>query len=375
MSIDLLLKNGTLLDPSQSLRGKRDLAVAGDRVSRIAERIDERSAVTLDLAGKLVTPGLVDLHVHTYLGVSHYGIDADTFCLGRGVTTALDAGSAGGQTLEGFRRYVAEPSRTRLFALVNLACQGMITKRVGELEELRYADVDQAVQACMQNRGFVKGVKVRLTPNIVGDNAASVLSRALEVAKQASLPLMIHPNGSLLALSKILSGMRPGDILTHCYHGWSCGILDSSGKVLPEVRAAVDRGILLDVGHGKGSFVFRVARRALELGVPPSTISSDLHTYNINGPVYDLVTTASKFVALGLELEEVVDRITRRPARFLGVEDLGTLREGAPADIAVFEVREGTFTFEDCDGELLTGSRKLIPVVVVKSGQVVLDNL
>ena len=380
MKVDLLLANGTVVDPAQGIFEKRDIAVGSGRILKV-ENLDvgkglsktaETAARCIDLDGKIATPGFIDLHVHVFAGISHYGVDADPACLAKSVTTAVDAGSAGAQTFPGFRRYIIDASETRLRAFLNISSQGMLTREVGELEEIRYADVARAVQVCESNRDVILGIKVRLTPDIVGNNALQALMRAREAAEATGLPVMVHPNASELPLERILAELGKGDILTHCFHGRANGILDDAGRVKAAVHRAVEQGVLLDVGHGQGSFSFAVARAALAQGIQPSTISSDLHHYNINGPVFDLATTVSKFLALGLPMDEVIRKVTASPALALNFgESLGTLREGSPADISVFELEQGAFPLQDCEDETVFAGERLVPYMVIRAGQVV----
>lgn len=375
MKPDLLLRNSVLVDPGQGIHRQSDIAVADGKIVSVADSIPVPAAAgctVLDLTGRLISPGWIDLHVHMFPGISHYGIDPDAGCLHRGVTTALDAGSAGAQTFPGFRRFIVEKAQTRIFALMHISCQGMLIREVGELEDIRYADVDRAVAAADENRDIVKGIKVRLTPMIVGKNAEDAFFRALKAAQNTGLPLMVHPNGVEMPLARIVDSMRPGDVLTHLYHGWDNGILDDRGKVKPEIREAHQKGIRFDLGHGKRSFTYDVARKALDQGIEPDTFSSDLHFYNIDGPVYDLATTLSKTMALGFSLDETIRRATSAPAQFLGLEGKsGTAEERADADLTVFRLREGDFDFEDCEGEVFRGSRRIVPEMVIRKGRVI----
>src|SRR5262245_44493561 len=257
---DLVIRNGRVLDPAQSIDMTADVAFRAGRVAAIGESIgDAKSAEIIDANGLLVSPGMIDLHVHVYNGVSHYGIAPDPTCLARGVTTAVDAGSAGAATFAGFRRFIIEASDTRLFALVNISRIGMVSGAeldppVGELEDLRHLSVPAAIRCVESNRDVILGIKIRLSANLAADgrNELEALKRAREAADATGLPVMIHTPNSSLGLPAILREMRAGDILTHCFHAHSSGILNNNGQVLPEVRAAIDRGVLLDVGHGKG---------------------------------------------------------------------------------------------------------------------------
>ncbi len=293
---DLIIQHGRLLDPSQRLDAPRDIAFRAGRVAAIAERLEPSSGSRLlDATGKLVVPGLVDLHVHGFWGVSHYGVEPDTAFLATGVTTALDAGSAGAHTFAGLRRFILETSQVRLRALLNISGLGMISEQIGELADLRHADPALALKVVEANRDLILGIKVRLSATLGVEQDLEALALARQASEVAGLPLMVHANASRSPLPLVLRELRAGDILTHCYHGGSHGILGDDGSVLSEVREAVARGVLLDVGHGQASFSFAVARAALAQGVVPDTISSDLHAHNIFGPVYDLDLAPKKW--------------------------------------------------------------------------------
>lgn len=237
--------------------------------------------------------------------------------------------------------------------------------------DLRYANPKLALRTIEQNRDVIVGVKVRLSRNIAGAHDLQALGLAKEAAAAAGLPVMVHIGDTHSPLKDILAMLGKGDVITHSFHGREGGILDARGRVLPEVQRAVARGVHLDVGHGAGSFSFRIAEGALRQGVLPGTISSDVHQFNVNGPVFDLATTLSKFLHLGLTLEQVIERATTNPANTFGFpRGLGTLREGAEADVAVFSLREGDFPFVDALGERRIGHQKLIPVATVKAGRI-----
>ncbi|MBM4437438.1 MAG: amidohydrolase/deacetylase family metallohydrolase, partial [Actinobacteria bacterium] len=326
---------------------------------------------TLDARGRIVTPGWIDLHVHVYPGVSHYGIEPDPHLVDKGVTTAVDAGSAGAQTFPGFRRYIIDVATTRLLAYLNISSQGMLDQRIGELEDLRNADVARAVQTVEANRDVILGIKVRLSKNLVGGNGLRPLHLAREAADAAGLPVMVHPNDAWEPMDNILAVLRTGDVVTHCYHQSATGVLDRDGQVRPSVHAAVEREVGFDVGHGKGSFSFGVARAAMAQGLWPHTISSDLHRYNVDGPVFDLATTVTKFLHLGLDLPDAVRKVTENPARVVGMDGLiGTLVPGACADLAVFDLVEAPADLEDAHGVRETAARRLVPYATVRAGRV-----
>ena len=374
---DLLVKGGIVVDPSQRLHEKTDIGIVNGMIESVEKEIStDQAREWIDASGFVVTPGLIDLHVHVYPGVSHFGIDADIHCLAHGVTTVLDAGSSGADTFEGFRRYVVNVSATRIYALLNISSLGMVSPRVGELEDIRYANVEKAIEVIERNREIIQGIKVRLSRSIVGKNGMEPFLLAKRVSEAVKMPMMVHPGNTPVPLTDILSELRDRDILTHCFHGLEHGILDEKGNVLDEVRRASKKGVILDVGHGRGSFSFDVAEKALAQGVPPKTISSDLHRYNIFGPVYSLATTVSKFLHLGLTLDESLEKVTSTPAKLLGINDhLGNLKKGSVADISIFELKEGTFSFEDTMGKTVTGRKLLDPAAVIKGGRVFASRL
>ena len=373
---DLLVKGGRLIDPAQGVSAPRDIAVSGTKVARVAESIPESDALhVLDARGRIVTPGWIDIHVHVYDGVAPLGIPADPNCIAKGVTTVVDAGSAGAHTFPGLRKYVINVADTRVFALLNISVVGQSTLSQdnpwGELLDLRYANVDLAARTLERHRDVLLGMKVRLTRNIAGEHDLEALRRAREAAEAANLPLMVHIGGSHSPLPEILKLLRSGDVITHSFRGGQGGILTDDGRVYDEVLETVARGVHLDIGHGAGSFSFDTAEKAMEQGLLPGTVSSDVHQFNVNGPVFDLATTVSKFLHLGLTLEEAIQRVTRNPSQvFRALNGLGSLREGSEADIATFDLVDGRFDFVDALGGRRTGSRLLRPVATVKAGRI-----
>jgi len=373
---DLLIRRGRVIDPGQNLDAECDVAIIGGRVAAIAPAIHESEARrVVDARGLIVTPGLIDVHVHIYEGVSHYGINADTTCLRKGVTTVVDAGSSGAQTFPGLRKYIIDVSQTRILAYLNLSVMGMLSECAGELEDLRYADTQAALRTIEANRDVLLGIKVRMEPAMLGQNGYEVLKLARETSDAARLPLMIHIGDTFPPLPEILAETRAGDVVTHCFHDRPGGILDDDGRVLPSVQAAAERGVFFDVGHGRGSFAFQVARRALAQELLPGTISSDLHVYNVNGPVFDLATTMTKFLYLGLPLNKVIELATVNPARSVRREnEIGALRPGACGDVTLIELRPGPISLTDASErgrETVTADQALIPAGVVRAGRVI----
>ncbi|MGD9903339.1 MAG: amidohydrolase/deacetylase family metallohydrolase [Vicinamibacterales bacterium] len=368
---DLLIAGGHVIDPASGLSAVRDVAITGGRITRVAAGLPTAGARRIiDARGRYVTPGLIDLHVHVYDAVVPISIDVDRACLARGTTTAVDGGSAGANTFAGFRKHVIARARTRVFALLNISKIGLADGN--EYSDLRFVDPDLAVKVIEQHRDVILGVKVRLTPDIVGGQDLEVLRRAVQAAVAVQLPLMVHIGGGASPLERTLEMLRPGDVVTHALHGRSGQILDATGQVLPAVVAAQQRGVLMDIGHGSGNLSFAVAERAAADGWFPDTISSDIHSGNVNGPVVDLPTTLSKFLMLGMPLEGVIRAATAAPAAALKIPGApGTLAEGAPADVALLEMQEGSFTFTDSLRQTRPATRRLAHVMTIRAGQVV----
>lgn len=371
---DLLIQGGKVIDPSQDLEAVRDVAIAGGKIARLEANLSPaRARQIIPAAGKIVTPGLIDLHTHVFPYVGPYGIEPDPYCVRRGVTTVIDAGTSGAFTFPAFRRFIMERAATRVRALLHVVSIGMVagsTPGMGELEDLRYSVPQLAIETARKNRDLIVGFKIRFSKQYTDENDYEGMKRARQAADEARLPLMIHIGGSYTPLGKFLALMKKGDVVTHSFNSHPHGLLDDRGKIAPEVVEARERGVLFDVGHGAGSFSFQVMEQCLAQGFRPDTISSDLYSANINGPVYDLVTTLSKFLLLGMSLREVVERVTVNPARVFDFgAEIGTLRPGAEADVSVLEVREGNFTFTDSDGKTRAGRQKLAPVVTVGGGK------
>ena len=383
---DLLLQGGEVLDPSQGLRAQRDVAFAWGRVAAVAPAgtIDPGTARSvIDVAGRLVTPGLVDLHTHVYVGGSELVVPADEVCAPSGCTTVVDAGTAGSNTMIGLRQLARTQIRTRVYAFVHISGIGLAGHPHGESRDLVYLDPQLAARCVLSHRGFVLGVKVRQTAGLVGENGLEPLRRAVQAAELAAaqigapVPVMVHYGTAPASLADLLALLRPGDVVTHAFNGGTNGILGPDDQVDVAARAARERGILWDVGHGRGSFSYRVARACAEQGFWPDTISTDLHSASVNAPVIDLPTTMSKFLSFGMSLEEVVARSTVAPARFIndalpdGAREplLGTLQPGAPGDAAVFDLQPGEHTFQDSLNVTWTGRERLVPLHTILAGR------
>src|SRR5581483_3516167 len=371
---DLVIRRGRVIDPSQGLDAQRDVALHAGRVAHIAPEIPaEQGREVIDASGKIVTPGLIDLHTHVFPYVGPYGIEPDPYCVNRGVTTVVDAGTSGAFTFPAFRLFIIERAQTRIRALLHLVAIGMVagsTPNMGELEDLRYCDPQLAVKVATENKDLIVGFKIRFSEKYTGPNDLEGMRRARAAADEAGLPLMIHIGGSYTPLKEFLALMKKGDVVTHSFNSHPHGLLDEAGKLRPEALEARQRGVLFDVGHGAGSFSFEVIEKCLEQKFLPDTISSDLYSANIGGPVFDLPTTLSKFLLLGLSLPEVIERATAIPSQvFKFGASIGTLKQGAEADVSVLDLRDSDFTFTDSDGKTRWSKQKLTPVFTVRGGQ------
>ncbi len=374
MGYDLILAGGHVIDPSQNLDGVMDVAFAGGTVARVARDIPRDGAKDVrDVSGHIVTPGLIDLHTHVYVHGTSLGIDAEAFARSSGVTTAVDTGSAGPGNFMGFRRHVIEPSAVRILAYLHVSHAGIFgfSQRVmvGESEEMRLLNPIDAVAVAEANRDVIVGIKVRVGRNSSGTQGTAPLEIALQVAEETGLPLMAHIDHPPPSYEEVVNRLRPGDVLTHAFRPFPNAPVTAQGTVKQAVLAARDRGVWFDIGHGKGSFSFKTARTMLAKGFLPDTISSDVHALCINGPAYDQVTTLSKFLCLGMTLQEVIATSTVNAARVLRRPELGTLRPGAPGDATILSVLEGRFDYEDVVGEHLEGDRRIVSDGVVIAGR------
>ena len=371
---DLLLTGGTLLDPAQGINDRRDVAFKDGLVAAVAERIDAAQATaTVDVTGKLVTPGLIDLHGHFYHGGNPTSVNPDEICLSSGTTTGIDAGSAGFLNYEAMRDYVFPAHRTRLLAFLHVGGVGLAVNRVlgGGLHDMRVIDVDQTADHIKQNPGFCFGVKVRMHVNAVAYwNAHAAMQAARDVADKSGSRLMVHVSGTPIPLPDVLEFLGPGDISTHAFNGHPENMLDRNLKIRPEVKAAVDRGVIMDLAHAGVHCDVEVTRAAMEQGLAPHTISTDIHVPPPERTVYQMNDLVSKMNAMGMPLGDAIAASTSTPARVLGLQDtIGSLAPGMCGDAAVFDQREGAFLWMDSVGNLQRGSMRLDTFAAVRAGQ------
>jgi dihydroorotase len=377
---DWLIHGGRVVDPANGIDAGLDVALAGGKIAAVEAGLDPGTAQqTFDARGKIVTPGLVDLHTHTYDLVTPLGIDADHYCLGRGVTTAVDTGSAGSDTFPGFRKFSAERFRTRVLGFLNISRAGLAVGGAtdkaapGELDSPKFISADECVACIEANRDLLIGVKVRLSASIADDGANEPLAweQAQAAAAATNTPLMVHHTLSSIPLERSPGEMKTGDVYTHCFHGYESTIIDPETRnIHPAVRAARDRGVIFDIGHGMGSFSWTVAEICAAQGFWPDTISTDMHSLTCEGPGYDLPTVMSKLLHLGMPLTDVIAASTINAAQAIGWHDrVGTLGVARDADVCVMSFGEVDVQMEDCQGQLRPLSRRLKTEAVWRAGE------
>jgi dihydroorotase len=374
MPFDLVLRGGRVVDPSQNLDAVTDVAFSGGKVAMVGHALKADAGTDVrDVSGYIVTPGLIDLHTHVYWGGTSLGIDAEEFCRTSGVTTAIDTGSAGPGNFAGFRKHVIEPSQVRILAYLHVSHAGIYgfshRVMVGESEEIRLMNPIDAVQVADANRDLIVGIKVRVGRTSSGASGIVPLQIALEVANEVGMPLMCHIDHPPPTYEEVVSLLRPGDVLTHAFRPFPNAPCTAQGTVKQVVLQARERGVLFDIGHGRGSFAFKTARAMLANGFYPDTISSDVHILCINGPAFDQVTTMSKFLCMGMSLPEVVKASTVNAAMALRRHELGSLKPGSVGDATLISIKEGKFDYEDVVGEHLIGDRKIVSEGVVIGGR------
>jgi dihydroorotase len=375
---DILLKGGHVIDPANGIDGVMDVAVSGDKIARVAADIDPALAKkVVDAAGLYVTPGLIDIHVHVYhtREPETLSVIADHHSFRSGVTTMVDTGTAGAKHFLHFKRTVIDHARTRIFAYINIVKSGMI----GDFEQdIREMDAELAASIVLAYPETCVGIKTAHywthKPEDADHPLWAAVDRGLEASAICKKPLMVDfwHRPEERTYQELLLKMQPGDIHTHMY-AQQFPVLDENKKPNQFLFEARERGVIFDVGHGAGSFWFRNAVPAMAGGWGPDSISTDLHISNVNGPVYDMITTMAKFLNMGMPLQEVIYRSTVTPAREIGHPELGTLSEGAEADVAVIRLETGSFGFTDCGRAKLTGTQNLTCRLTLRAGQIMYD--
>ncbi len=371
-----LSRGGCAFDGRKRCFAKCDILVANGKIERIAPTIAPGAAMTvIDVAGKLLSPGLIDFHMHAFRYGHFLSVDADDVAPTSGTTTFIDAGSAGALHFLAFREYVIKPATSNILAFLNISAIGQTTDGVKGLgfhdnDDDRLLHVEAARETIEKNRDIIVGVKVRAYTGLA---TMTAMARARELADIVNLPLMVHTAPAPPSFEDVVSYLRPGDIITHPYHGGDTTILDENGKVHPDYVAARERGIEVDLGLDRFHGVLPIMQACVRQGYYPDYISTDLTTTNRHTVVFDMPTTMSKLMACGMSLEEVFARATIAPARKLGMSDrIGLLQEGAPADLAVFRLEQGEVRFHDYDGNSITAGQRLIAEQTYKDGSLML---
>ena len=377
---DLVIKGADVLDPSQNLRGKRDIGIRNAMIALVGADIPvAQASQVLDAGGRLVTPGLIDLHAHVFPQGSAIGLPADELVPFTATTTYVSAGDAGANNFSAFKHYIIAQARSRIYAFVHISSIGLAGFPVGEMRNIEYASIDLAAKAVAENQDVVLGVKVRESVgppgtggDVVGNNGIEPLRRARMAAEQSGTQarVMCHIGNAPGDLGELLNLLRPGDILTHSYSGAGNNTVQN-GKLIAAALEAKKRGVIIDVGHGGGSFDYDVAEPAIQQGLVPDVISSDLHAYSGNSPGMPFLPwVMSKFLNMGFTLEQVVAMATINPAKVIGkIDKLGTLQVGAPADVSILELIEQPVDFVDTMGHARKGTKYLKPYQTVRAGR------
>ncbi len=373
-SRNFILKRGRLLDPASGLDREQDIHVRDGVVEAIGADLKAEGATVVDVKDCIVTPGLIDVHLHLMNGLGAFGVDPDIFGVGSGVTTVVDAGSAGHSLLQVFRNYVTKNAKTRVLNYVNLSTLGGVTgPGYSILADPRLIDEDKIEKAVDANRDIIVGIKIMATGGALGGEGLTPLARARKLGDNLKIPLLVHIGESWTKdatpppIGDVLKYLREGDIVTHMFTAHPGGLLDPNGKLWPQVRDAKESGVLMDVGHGLHNLNFDVARKVLDQELFPDGVSTDGHRGNRAGPVYDLPTTMAKLMALGFSLNQVVEMATVNAAKLLGRSaELGFIRVGCPADISVLRLEEREWKAVDSQKGTIQARQALVPVYAVR---------
>jgi dihydroorotase len=372
---NFILKSGRLIDSASGLDGQQDIHVRDGVVEAIGADLKAEGATVVDVKDCIVTPGLIDVHLHLMNGLGAFGVDPDIFGVGSGVTTVVDAGSAGHSLLTVFRNYVTRNAKTRVLNYVNLSTLGGVTgPGYSILADPRLIDEDRIEKAVDANRDIIVGIKIMATGGALGAEGLKPLARARKLADNLKIPLLVHigeswtKDATPVHVGDVLKYLRAGDIVTHMFTVHPGGLLDPNGKLWPQVRDAKESGVLMDVGHGLHNLNFDVARKVLDQELFPDGVSTDGHRGNRAGPVYDLPTTMAKLMALGFSLNQVVEMATVNAAKLLGRSaELGFIRVGSPADISVLRVDEREWKAVDSQKGTIQARQALVPVYAIRN--------
>jgi len=372
---DLVLKGGTVVDPSAGLDGRQDIAVQGGVIARIAPDIASAEATrTIDVTGKTVTPGIIDLHAHVFEGVNATGVNPDLGGVYAGVTAIVDAGSAGAATFAAFPRHVIPSCHTEVIPFLHICQTGLATNP--DIIAEASVNLDDTLRVADRYKGLIRGIKARMVSPALEIMGMEMPKLARRAARESGIKLMVHIGDTAkrydpTVIRQLLPMLDAGDILTHYFTANPGGVLDANGKLVPEAREAADRGVWLDTAHGRMNFSFEVGRRCIDQGLLPHCISTDLTVPGRLHTVHSMTEILTRFLGLGFTLPQVVTMCTSNPAKAIGVADrLGTLAVGRQADISVLEIRDGNWVVHDVLGAGLAVTRAVVPFLTVKRGTV-----
>ena len=369
---DLVLKGGRVIDPAQGIDAVSDVAFKDGRVAAVGPNLGPAADIH-DVSGKIVTPGLIDLHTHVYWGGTAIGVDPDAYARRAGCTTLIDAGTAGAGNLPGFREHIIKRADVRILPFMNISYPGIFAfshhVMVGECEDLRLLHPRACRDVGRENLDLIVGIKVRVGKSASGESGLAPLDMGLEVADHLGVPVMAHLDHPPPYRSEVMPRLRKGDILTHCFRPFPNAPITGDGRVQDDVRAARERGVIFDIGHGGGSFGYETAVAMMRQGFSPDVISSDVHVLSENGPAFDQLVTMSKFLAIGMPLVEVIRASTINPALAVRKTDRGTLKPGTLGDATILDIEKGRFSFPDVLGEIREGSEHLRCKGIVLGGR------
>ncbi len=373
-TFDVILRGGRIVDPGTGTDEVADIAFKDGKVAAVGAEAKAGSAeVERDVGGAIVMPGMIDFHTHVYWGGASLGVNADNLAKRAGTTTWLDVGTAGPGNFEGFRKHVIERSETKIFAYLHISFAGIYAfsndVMVGESLDLRLLEPKVCARVAQEHPDLIKGIKVRIGSGTSGPLGLTPLYLAIEAAEKAKLPCMCHIDNPPPRYTDVLEVLRPGDVLTHCFRPFPNAPVHADGRIRDAVWRAREKGVIFDIGHGKGSFAFQTAKAMLKGGFAPDIISSDVHTLCIDGPAYDNLETMSKFLSLGMPLVDIVRSVTQTPAGILGRPDLADLAVGSTGDVTVLRINEGTHHYKDVVGEELVGEQRFLLDSVVLDGR------
>jgi dihydroorotase len=373
---DIVIKDGRVIDTAQELDGIMDIAVNGQKISAVSSSISaSEGKQIIDAKGRIVTPGLIDMHCHIFDSIHDISIEPDVAGVQQGVTTVADGGSTGHATFKAFPKYIIPPSKTTVFCFLHLSSLGQLL--TPELSDWREVDLDATREIVTVYRGLIKGIKLRLVGKLAASEGPKVIKMTKDLARSLGLPVMVHIGDSQKQVpanltSALLDELEKGDILTHVFTSKQGGIIDQNEIVLPQVKRALERGVIAEVAHGRNNLNYDVARKSMSQGIKPTVLSTDINIGCLNGPVFGQTVLMAKFMALGLSLQEVIKMSTISPAIALDIQKAkGTLKKGMDADISIFELKTGKWNLKDSDDNSLIVTSMLNPYITLKLGQVI----